>query len=86
LAELIRGLYMILFYFVERITGFIVACLGLFQLIFTLITGRPNDHAVRFGRSLARYITDIVHFLSYNSDRKPWPFASWPSDEPAERY
>ncbi len=84
-AELIRALYMILYYFVERITGFIVACLGLFQLIYTLITGRPNGNVVRFGRQLARYITEIVHFLSYNNDRKPWPFSPWPSQDLADR-
>lgn len=74
----IRALFMVAFWIASRIALAIVIALALFQLIWTVITRSPNDKIVRFGRSLGTYLSQIVNFLTYNTDQKPWPFQDWP--------
>lgn len=76
--ELIRGLFMILFFVVARVVEALVALLAVFQLLCALAVRRPNGNVLRFGKELSRYIAAIVEFLTYGTDEKPWPFAPWP--------
>lgn len=73
-----RALFMLAFWIASRITLTIVIALALFQLIWTMIARSPNDKIVRFGRSLGVYLSQIVNFLTYTTDQKPWPFQDWP--------
>jgi len=79
--DLIRGLYMILFLVLSRIVSICVALIAVFQLVCSLIVRKPNDNAKRFGKDLSIYLAEIVQFLSYNTDNKPWPFSLWPKAE-----
>ncbi|BCS95292.1 hypothetical protein DSLASN_09240 [Desulfoluna limicola] len=73
-----RALFMLAFWIASRIALAIVIALALFQLIWTVITRSPNDKIIRFGRSLGAYLSQIVNFLTYTTDQKPWPFQDWP--------
>lgn len=73
--DLIRGAFMILFFVLARFVAVLVALIALFQFISTLITRKPNDNLKDFGKNLSLYAAEIIQFLSYNSDRKPWPFS-----------
>ena len=69
----------------SRISGEIcglIALIALFQFLCTLIAGKPNDNARCFGKDLSLYAAEIIQFLSYNTDRKPWPFSPWPETKP----
>lgn len=76
--DLIRGVFMFLFLVVSRIVSICVALIAVFQLLCSLIVRKPNDNARRFGKDLSYYLAEIVQFLSYNTDKKPWPFSPWP--------
>jgi hypothetical protein len=69
---------MLAFWVASRIALFIVVALALFQLICTLVTRRPNEKIMRFGKNLGVYLSQIVDFLTYNTEQKPWPFQDWP--------
>ena len=49
-----------------------------------MITGEDNQHLRRFGHSLSTYIYDVLKFLCYSSEEKPFPFADWPASSSAE--
>ena len=72
-----RILYMVLFwivlYFVLMVTGVII----FIQVLFALITGSDNENLRKFAADLTKYINQIILFLTYNDDRKPFPFAEW---------
>ncbi|PHS26355.1 MAG: lipase [Methylophaga sp.] len=72
-----RILYMVLFwivlYFVLMVTGLII----FIQVLFALITGSDNENLRKFAADLTKYINQIILFLTYNDDRKPFPFAAW---------
>lgn len=74
---LIRCMYMILFLIVSRIVSACVFLIAVFQLFCSLIWRKPNDDVMDFGRALSIYLAEIVQFLSYNTEKKPWPFSPW---------
>ncbi len=63
----------------ELITFAVVA----FQFLSSLFTGQPNDRLTRFGRNLARYLQQIIVYMTFATEEKPFPFTPWP-DEPHE--
>ena len=54
-----------------------------FQFLSSLITAGTNDQLIRFGRNLARYIQQIIAYLTFATEDVPYPFMNWP-DEPHE--
>ena len=44
-----------------------------------LLAGKPNDRLVSFGRSLGRYLQQIVEFLTFATEEMPFPFNDWPA-------
>ena len=82
--DLMRALFMIIFFIAARFVAVLVAFIGLFQFICTLITRKPNDNVKEFGKDLSVYAAEIIEFLSYNTDRKPWPFSSDTNAEPED--
>ena len=76
--DLTRGLFMILFLVISRFVSIGVLMIAVFQFLCTLIGGKPNDNAMRFGKDLSFYEAKIIQFLSYNVEKKPWPFSPWP--------
>ena len=79
----LRLVYMIVFAIAYSVAEFITVAVVAFQFLASLFTGRPNDRLVRFGRNLARYYQQIILFLTFETEEKPFPFGAWP-DEPHE--
>lgn len=76
----IRGLYILLFAILYGIAEFVLWAIVLFQFGSQLLTGHPNSRLLVFSRGLNAYIYQILQFISYRSDEKPYPFANWPSE------
>ena len=77
-----RAVYSVLFLLCAKIAGTLILLIALAQIIFTLVTARPNARLVSFGGSLAKYIFTIFNFVTCKSEDKPFPFADWPEAEP----
>lgn len=75
-----RFLFLVLFLFIYAISRFVVGAVVLIQFLCVLITGEPNARLLVFGRSLALYTSQIICFLTYASNDRPFPFdLDWPS-------
>lgn len=74
----LRGFFMVLFAVLYGVAEFVLAVVAIFQFGSALITGRPNNNAIRFGNSLGQYIFQIAQFVTFNAEVKPFPFSSWP--------
>tara|TARA_B100000929_G_C15386955_1_gene379840 strand:+ start:121 stop:552 length:432 start_codon:yes stop_codon:yes gene_type:complete len=59
----------------------IVLVLMLTQTLFVFITGDSNDNLRVLGTALSKYIFEVLQFLSYASDNRPFPFSAFPSVE-----
>ena len=74
-----RVLYMLLFALVFWILCWTLAITALAQLALTILAARPNPDVARFGAQLATYSRQIIEFLTFVSERVPYPFSEWPT-------
>jgi len=77
----LRSLFMILFFIVYRIVDLLVLLVAISQWLYVLLTGDANTSLTRFAGGLAAYVAQIISYLSYNSEEKPFPFSDWPGPE-----
>ncbi len=74
-----RALYMLLFALVFWILCWTLVITAIAQLGLTVLAERPNPDVVRFGAGLAAYSRQIIEFLTFVSERVPYPFSEWPT-------
>ncbi len=51
--ELIRGVFMLLFFVAARLVSVLVVFIALFQFLCAIIVRKPNSNARRFGKDLS---------------------------------
>ena len=57
--------------------GTVVVVLGFFWVLFT---GEVNRELRQVGQGIATYMYEIIRYLTFNTDGKPFPFGgAWPS-------
>lgn len=78
-----RLVYTLLFVVAFNLAEFVLWTIAAIQFLFKLATGDPNARLRDFGQGLGTFIYEVVLFLTFKSDRKPFPFAPWPAGAPA---
>ena len=79
-----RLIYLILYGIIYRVAGIVLFAITIIQFLKALLTGSPFEQLQSFGGSLAEYNRQLVAFLSYQSDEKPFPVNPWPPETPSE--
>jgi len=79
----LRLLFMIILTMAYGVAEAVAFAMVVFQFVASLFTGKPNGQLARFGRNLARYFQQIIAYLTFATEEKPFPFMPWP-DEPHE--
>lgn len=75
----LRGLFMLVFIFIYGISRIVVGAVVVLQFLWVLFTGETNQQLKMLGQSLAVYTSDMIRYLTYNSERRPFPFDDpWP--------
>lgn len=77
----VRLLFMLLFSLVLYVAGLVLAITIFFQIIVNLITSESNVRIKTFSHNLNIYIHELLQYLTYNTEEKPYPFKDWPSDK-----
>ena len=75
----LRGLFMLLMAMLYQLSGTLLFIVAIMQFLFALLNGMPNARLLAFGRSLGRYVQQIVRFLSFDTEEMPFPFSDWPA-------
>jgi len=75
----IRGLFMLLMALAFQVSGTVVCFVTVIQFLIMLLNGTPNARLVSFGRSMGRYLKQIVDFLAFAAEEIPFPFNDWPA-------
>ncbi|HKI75436.1 MAG TPA: DUF4389 domain-containing protein [Pseudomonadales bacterium] len=78
-----RGVYMLLFAVAYWVAGTVLFAVTIIQFIFLLVGGRANDRLAELGDDLSVYYYQVIQFLTFNSEQKPFPFNPWPSGDSA---
>lgn len=79
-ASLMLVLAFILYSLVYTPLRYAFVILILFQLGTKLLTGELNENLLSFSKSLCIYIYQILSYLTYSSDKRPFPFGKLPAD------
>ena len=74
----IRGLFMLLFVLLLGVAKIVTGAVVVFQFVYTLVTGESNPRLRELGVSLAAYINQVILFMTFNTEEKPFPFDEWP--------
>ena len=74
-----RGLFMLLLILACHISWTVAFIVTVIQFVMMLLAGKPNDRLAAFGSSLGRYLQQIVCFLTFATEAKPFPFSDWPA-------
>lgn len=76
----LRLVFIVVFYALAGVASFVASAVIVLGFLWVLFTGEPNVQLQRVGQSIASYIYQIIRYLTFNSDEKPYPFdADWPS-------
>jgi hypothetical protein len=46
-----------------------------------VLTGKLNENLSHFSESLTRYAFQILLYVTFQSEERPFPFSPWPKDE-----
>jgi hypothetical protein len=77
-AGLSRALYTILFLIIIRLISTVLFVIAITQFIYSWLTGEPNEKILHFTEGLAEYSKQLVSYVGFNTDEKPWPAGDWP--------
>lgn len=80
----LRALYMLLFFIIYSVAEIILGLVVLFQFFSVLITRSKNEKLLSLGQSLSTFIYQIMTYLTFNSETRPYPIGDWPMGTPAE--
>jgi hypothetical protein len=73
-----RLLYVLLFVILYGVAEVVLGAIVVVQFGFKLITHKTNDNLLNFSTGLNKYIYEILQFMTFNSNEKPYPFSDWP--------
>ncbi|HEY6516137.1 MAG TPA: DUF4389 domain-containing protein [Steroidobacteraceae bacterium] len=74
----VRILYMLLFTVVFWIVSWTLAVTAIAQVLVRVSSGRASMELARFGGGLARYTTQIIEYLTFVTERVPYPIGEFP--------
>jgi Domain of unknown function (DUF4389) len=75
----VRGLLMLLMALAFQVSGTVLCFVTAIQFLIVLLNGTPNARLAAFGRSMGRYLQQIVNFLTFATEELPFPFNDWPT-------
>ena len=78
---LTRILVTLLFVLIGWLSLWVFGVVVLVQFGFLLITGNLNKNLKAFNGELGDYLSDIIAYVGFQKDEKPFPFQAWHYDD-----
>ncbi|MCX7554315.1 DUF4389 domain-containing protein [Marinicella sp. S1101] len=78
---LTRILVTLLFALIGWVSLWVFAVVVLVQFGFLLITGHANKNLKAFGGEMGQYLSDIIKYVGFQTEQKPFPFQGWHYDD-----
>ncbi len=76
-----RIFFILVFGAIMGIVRILLWLIVLLQVIYSLFTGKVNRNVLDFGSKLSAYTYHMWLFLTFNTEQRPFPFASWNETE-----
>src|SRR5262245_58374735 len=75
-----RVLYMIGYGFIGYFVLMALFIVAVVQAIYTVLSGHRSDEIGSLARNLTVYLTEVMAFVSWASDEKPFPAGKFPDE------
>ena len=69
-----RLIFMIVFAAIANLTLVIAGFIVVIGFLFVLFTGDVNEKVKQAGAVVSSYLAEIIRYLTFNTDTKPFPF------------
>ena len=77
----LRLLFMCIYGMLAGLASMVATVVVALGFLMVLFTGEVNQELRQLGQGIASYLFQIVRYLTFNTDDKPFPFGSaWPSE------
>lgn len=81
----VRLFFMIVLAFLYGVSRIVIGAVVVIQFFYVLLTGETREQLKTFGHSLAIYSFEVIDYLTFNTDVKPFPFeGTWPTSLPKD--
>lgn len=77
----VRLLFMLGYALALWVVWIILIVICLVQTVIVLITGRANANLQGFGTQTAAYMHQIIRFMIFSTEERPFPFNEFPAEE-----
>ena len=72
----IRLMFMVIYYVLASVASVVASVVVVLGFLAVLFTGEKNRQLMTAGETIANYIREILSYLTYNTDDKPFPFGN----------
>ncbi len=73
-----RGLFILVYAVIFYFLFFLIWLVVIFQFIMKLFTTELNTQLLDFSDSLTMYVSQILKYITFKSEERPFPFSPWP--------
>jgi len=75
-----RLFFMIVIALLYSVSRVVVGAVVVVQFLWVLLTGEANQKLQLFGQALSTYTYQIILYLTFNTEERPFPFdTDWPN-------
>jgi hypothetical protein len=79
---LVRVLLMLLMAVAFHLAAWVLVCVAIVQIVFSIAADASNERLRGFGQALGQYLGQIAAFVSFGTEQLPFPFSDWPASQP----
>ncbi len=81
----LRLFFMFVFTLLYGLSRVVIGAVVVIQFFYVLLTGETKEELKTFGHSLAIYSYEIIEYLTFNTNDKPFPLdGAWPASMPKD--
>jgi hypothetical protein len=77
---ILRLLFVILFNLINTVVSKLLLLIAFYQFLCHLLTGRVTERGVRWGVAISNWTYQMMLFMTYKTERMPFPFHRLGSD------
>ena len=75
-----RLLFMLIITFLYSVSRIVLGAVVMVQFFWVLLTDETNQKLQELGKSLATYTSQMILYLTFNTEERPFPFdMDWPN-------
>ncbi|MDX2028352.1 MAG: DUF4389 domain-containing protein [Alphaproteobacteria bacterium] len=75
----LRFIFLVVFGIIAYFCSFVILFASAIQFLAKLLGGSSLTVLSEFGDNLAAYLAQVIRYMTFASDEKPFPFAPFPS-------